>query len=380
MGYFQRGAAIRGDLGDERGLGIILNNIGEMYALQGRWTDARAQFEQALTMARQTGFADFEPHILGMISTSHEEQGDYRSALDYYRQQAALSDSLYTADRSRQIIEMREQFDAERREQTIALQEAQIAEKSAALQRNYLILGFVILLLGGLTLLYGWQRARQELRIRQAQTAASIDSQERERKRIAQDLHDGLGQLIATARLAATGPAETTSAARTSKILDEMYLELHNIAFNLMPAALSKGGALQAITELAARLSAAGPLEVSVSATHATGPLGEARDVAIYRIVQEWLSNVIKHGRASRVEIQLVGHDDELVLLIEDNGPGFDPGHLVQGQGNGWMNIQARASRVDGLVHVDSRPGGSGSTFIVRMPIDHASAPASMAA
>ena len=368
-GYFRRAAALRQGLGDRRGYGIIMNNLGEMYALQNRWSEAREQYGIALDIARETEFTDFERHILGQLSATYESEGNYASALDLFRQQTALKDSLFNAQRSRQLIEMREQFETEQKEQTIALQEAQLAEQSAALQRNYLILGVVVMLLALLALVMVWQRSREELRIREAQTAAAIDSQERERKRIAQDLHDGLGQLLATAQIAATN-TESEAGVEVPEILDDMHAEIRKVAFNLMPASLSGGGAPTALDELARRIRTTAGVEVAVQAYDLPEDLPEEVHIALYRIVQEWLSNILKHAGATRVDVQFVGHEDEVLVTVEDDGSGFDTAQLDRAQGHGWKNMLTRARRIRAHVHVDSRPSGQGSTLVVRLPLE----------
>jgi two-component system NarL family sensor kinase len=84
--------------------------------------------------------------------------------------------------------------------------------------------------------------------------------------------------------------------------------------------------------------------------------------------VQEWVNNVLKYAQAHNVQIQLVGHHDEISLTIEDDGHGFDKGELERSQGNGWKNIQSRLSLIKATLELDTEPGRKGTTLSINMP------------
>ena len=360
--YFLRAADIRRERGDLRAYGIVINNIGEMHAVKGDPTTALPYFEEALDIARETHFADFEQYVLGQISSMHEQRGDYRTALSFFKTQTALSDSLFNETRSRQLVEMETKFDTERKEQTIALQEAK-------LERNYLLLGGVLVLLGLLIVSFFGYRSRMQLELIQAQTQAYLDSQEQERKRIALDLHDGLGQLISSTRLQVKSNAPSAVYEQQEAMFDEIHQEIRNIAFNLMPTTLLQQGAAAAIQELGRRISETTPVSIQVTALDLDSRLNESAEIAVFRIVQEWLNNVLKYGSPSEIVIQLIGHEDELVMMIEDDGKGFNTNMLSQSEGHGWKNIGTRSRQIGASVQVDSTAGMSGTTFLLKIPV-----------
>jgi signal transduction histidine kinase len=90
--------------------------------------------------------------------------------------------------------------------------------------------------------------------------------------------------------------------------------------------------------------------------------------IALYRICQEWVNNVIKYSGANHVSIQLVKHPEELVLTIEDNGVGFDSKSLLDSVGNGWKNINSRLHMIKGTIEIDTQKGRQGSTLIISVP------------
>src|SRR5690606_32862325 len=96
--------------------------------------------------------------------------------------------------------------------------------------------------------------------------------------------------------------------------------------------------------------------------------LTELMEISLYRIIQEWTNNILKYSNATKVEIQLTGHEDELIVLIEDNGRGFDLRDLADGSGNGWKNICSRINLIKGVVDIDSSPTRMGTTLTLTVP------------
>ncbi len=206
---------------------------------------------------------------------------------------------------------------------------------------------------------------------------AIVKGQEDERNRFAKDLHDGFGQMISSLMLNIKG-LETTQSTNIEKrsgifhqstsILNEMYVELKNICFNLMPQTLLIAGVGEALKEFANRINDSGEIIVEVSLYDMEERLSKIQEISIYRISQEWVNNIIKYSSASKIELQITKDDTEITLLIEDNGMGFDKSALELGKGNGWKNIHSRANLIKGEVELDTTVGMKGTTFILNAP------------
>jgi two-component system, NarL family, sensor kinase len=147
-----------------------------------------------------------------------------------------------------------------------------------------------------------------------------------------------------------------------------MNAEIRNIAFNLMPQALMKDGLEPALQQFAGRINRAGGPQVSVQAFDVVEKMTTEIKIALYRICQEWVNNVLKYSGSTTISIQLVQHPDELVITIEDNGKGFDKHLLTQSQGNGWKNINSRLALIKGNIEIDSQPNRGGTTVVVSVP------------
>jgi len=211
------------------------------------------------------------------------------------------------------------------------------------------------------------EAARAELR--QQQLQAVIGSQEEERKRFAADLHDGLGQMISAMRLGLSkNKIDTSSVQYALGLMNDMNLEIRNIAFNLMPQVLMKDGLHEALQEFAQRLSNSGGIKIEVQTYNLNQDMTSEQRIALYRICQEWVNNVIKYSDAKEIMIQAVQHAEELVITIEDDGNGFDQGLLTEGKGNGWKNINSRLSLIRGTIDIDTLLHRKGTISIISVP------------
>ncbi|MEQ8573979.1 MAG: ATP-binding protein, partial [Fulvivirga sp.] len=97
--------------------------------------------------------------------------------------------------------------------------------------------------------------------------------------------------------------------------------------------------------------------------------LNEVTQISLYRIVQEFVSNILKHGDANKIFIDITGHEKELVLTIEDDGNGFDKNRLENGEGNGWRNINTRLNLLNALLEINSTPDQKGNSILIDLPI-----------
>lgn len=368
---FLKAIELRKASNDMRGLGVLYNNLGEMELMRHHPGIARDHFFNALELAVKTKFHDFRKHIYAMISDSYKEQYDYKNALHYQILHVQLKDSLFTEQRSKQILELESQYNSEKQKQQIELQNAQI-------QRNYtLIASLAMLLLFSFILLIIYrsqQRRKQELVMQETQISATIASQEKERIRIAQDLHDGLGQLISAQRLTIhileaekDGVKIRELVQKSDKVLDEMHEEIRNISFNIMPTVLIKNGLIGGVCEFCERINQIGKIQIVVHEFGFDSRLHETTEISLYRVIQEWINNILKYANAKKIEVQLTRAGRDLTLTIEDDGNGFDPAAMYNSNGNGWKNIQTRIRSIHGTVDVDSRPNFTGTTFIANV-------------
>ena len=201
----------------------------------------------------------------------------------------------------------------------------------------------------------------------------AVAAQELERRRLARELHDETGQALTSMLLglnaverAATQDEARAAAADLRALVVETLQEVRRLAVDLRPTALDDFGLVPALKRLGQSARERSGLDVQVEA-----PLGSARlppevETAVYRIVQEAVTNVVKHASARHLSVFLTRRGDTLVGVIEDDGRGFDPG--APRAGVGLVGMRERVELLDGHLTVDSTPG-RGTTLLVELPL-----------
>jgi signal transduction histidine kinase/Flp pilus assembly protein TadD len=377
---------LRQRTGETAGIISSLNMIGRIKMKQGDFSNAEKYLRDALELATTSKILPEEGKLHLNLYELYKEKGDWKESLEAYVQYATIRDSLLNETSRKEVAKLQVKYESEKKEQQISLQAAALSEKQLQLERNSMaivaLVSILTLLTGIIILLRNRQkrkaeiaRKESEIALRETYIKASIESQEIERKRFARDLHDGLGQWISSLRLILSQLHRDDSEDkkfevldRAEKVLQDINGEFRSIAFNLMPQTLVNSGLATALDEMVLRLNSMGCGVFTTSTFRFPERLPELVEVSLYRVVQEWTNNILKYASATKTEIQLTGHDDELIIMIEDNGNGFDPGILEEGKGNGWKNIRSRINLVKGSVEVDSRQGKAGTTFTVTVP------------
>ncbi len=232
------------------------------------------------------------------------------------------------------------------------------------------------------TAVFAWQYRVSQLqrayRVQEDFSRQLIASQERERKRIAAELHDSLGQQLLIIKnwaiLALNGldgrPTLKQPLDEISNTASHAVEEMREIAYNLRPYQLEKLGLTAAIRGLVTRVAASSNIRFLAEINHVDGLFPQEIEISIYRIVQEALNNIIKHSEATQGRVLVTSSEETLDLLIEDNGRGFTPpdGRTPQPshKGFGLLGIAERVRMLGGRVVIQSDPG-HGSTVQISL-------------
>ncbi len=186
---------------------------------------------------------------------------------------------------------------------------------------------------------------------------SNIEGQNKERKRIAQDLHDGIGGNLASIKLNLASIIKSTKDEKLKKVMkhiDDTYNEVRAISHNLLPAKIMNEAFTMSIQNFINEISENKLLDIKfiVFPEKELNLLPDEIKIEIYRIIQELLNNIVKHSKAKSVEIQLIMQDKYVSLMVEDNGIGFDTNN--HSQGIGLSNIRSRISAMKGKVSIES--------------------------
>ncbi|WP_425389911.1 tetratricopeptide repeat-containing sensor histidine kinase [Ekhidna sp.] len=383
---YEKSLSIRREMNDQTGVASALINMGKVYSDLELNQEAGKKLTEGYNVAKKVEYKEAWQQASLLLSMLYEKQGQFKNALKYHKEYKSISDSIFNIASDRSIAELQTQYETEKKEQQIELQEAQLAEQEATISRNRIALIAAITALALLIIIGAlWRnriRKKQQLKLqqtklqaREAEIKATISSQEKERARYARDLHDGFGQMISVLNMNLKNlngnakPDERHKVFETSsKVIDEMYVELKNICFDLMPQTLIKHGLESALKEFSDRINQTGNITIELNVFGLNERLEEVQEISIYRICQEWINNILKYADADKVTLQITRDEGEITLLIEDNGSGFDKNLLVSGKGNGWKNLLTRTNLIHGNLELETEPGKKGNVLIVNAP------------
>jgi two-component system NarL family sensor kinase len=357
-------------------------NMGQVYIKQKKNSDALRYFNMSLVIGKQLNNKEVMKNIYDGLASADSALGNWASAFNHRKLFVQYRDSLLNEENTQKITEAQMNFNFEQKEikrkaDDDRKEARQKVEQESREERSKLIMWFMIasaVLLSFLALL-AFNRYRlkqkniyqQQLNKQQKEQAVAVmETQEQERKRIAEDLHDSLGHLLSTAKLnLQTFPAGQQHLTENPlELLNQASTEIRNITFNLMPKTLEEEGLIPALNELASKC----PVKVMLQVHGMENvSLEKQAQFNIYRIIQEAVNNILKHAQANEINLQLIHRDKQLTIMIEDDGKGFDK-NMVKKKGRGLTNITTRAKWLNGAVAFDSSPG-RGTTISIEIPV-----------
>jgi len=221
-------------------------------------------------------------------------------------------------------------------------------------------------------LLLQQQKQKLEINFQDQMSRAQLDAQEKDRIRIAADLHDSVGSLLWGAKLNASFIQRTVSLNDQAKeshdelinILDQTIQTVRRIAWQLTPEAFQHAGLSKSLERMCSTVDGKG---INVTFTeHQTSLWNDAAALQIFRIVQELLSNSIKHSQASNISVSLFNPGNTLFVVVEDDGIGYTPQPGLDGVG--WWSIRQRAKQIGAEISIGLPPSGKGLSVTISIP------------
>jgi len=398
---YKKALALFEKLGLEKSILVCYDNLGATYGGMGKISEALLYHKKAQVLAEKIGALDELKVIYENISDTYRQKGNADSALVFFQKSSQVKDSILNIENLNYINELQEKYNKEKRESEIKALKEEDRLKDAEMrvqQKRAELMVITICLLIILTLLTFFilrQRAgnakamaqkneqlyrRKINEIIKEQELKSISSmmegQENERKRIAKELHDRLGSMLATIKLHFNAIEQKMDKLElksieqynnANKLLDEVCDEVRKIAHNMESGVLVNFGLVHALTDLKEALQQSSHLSIQFGSFGMGERLSNAIEINVYRVLQELLSNVIRHSGATEVSIDLNRTEQQLTIIFSDNGTGYiteNTGH----QGMGLKNIRSRIAKLGGKFYVDSGKQ-NGTTNIIEIPL-----------
>ena len=363
----------------------IMRNEGSVYHGRQAFDKALEIYQEALASYQEMEKTTEIAALYNDIGNVYLDKGDYEKAnihlnkcLDIANENKLLSLKTLVLDSIKKVKE-RELFEKE-------------LERKAMISSG--LIGFVSFLIITLFLFYLNRKKRQlaEQNVLLAKkdidvlisnqalktTSARLEGIEQERKRIGNALHDQIGAMISAAKLYFApmdqqfnnlDEKEKDKYLKANKILDEAYEEVRRISHNMASPSLTSLGLVGELDLLANRIKDAKQLNIQVIAHQMNERLDNQLEMKLYQIIQELITNVLKHANATEVSIELNHFEDLINIMVQDNGIGFDEKtSKIEKKGTGLDNIKERVEGLKGTFIIDSKKG-SGTTISIDVPI-----------
>ncbi len=390
--YLDKSKQLILEAGDENGYHLHDYSLGRYYLLEKNYPEAGRLLTQSLQQGRKIRDRVYEPIILELLSQAYKEQGNSAQALAYYTQYIGLRDSIRNDAAQLKIKELEGKYNETSNQLTINKLQNTNAVQQAQIKKNreiilLLVVG-ALLVSAVLILLYQMQSNKKKLAQQKQQLYAQqlkelqqqrqlevytavLEGQETERARLARDLHDGLGGMLAGTKMylsqinrsAINGQAVYLQTA-VSQIDDSMQ-ELRRIARNMMPETLRKFGLNTALKDLCESLT--NPrLHIQFQSMGLSADMPPSTQLTIYRIVQELIANAIKHAEATEILVQCLQNEEHIHITVEDNGKGFDVA-AIRSNGIGLANVRNRVEYLNGKLDIQSELN-VGTTLTIEIP------------
>jgi two-component system NarL family sensor kinase len=372
LAYFKK-------VNDWEGVAITLFDLGNTSRCMKQYNKSIDYYLESEHVAQNRNLTGGIQFLYEAMAKTYEEAGDYQNSLDYYKKYMTLRDSVYQAEKSKQIFELETKYQIERKEKEIL--SLRLKEK----KRNYsiivLALVIVVLSFSGLYIIYTIRRKRiiaeqaneiKEQKILQLEkdrqlyaAHALLEGEEKERGRMSRDLHDGLGGMLSGIKLKLTNmkgnyvinQENADQFDHAINLLDTSINELRRVAHNMMPEALIKFGLKDALQDFCDQISTNKNLSLRFNFFGEHKRFENSLEIALYRIAQELVNNALKHAKATEIIVQVVQEDNRIHLTVMDNGQGFDQSKINDLKSSGLQNIKARVESFNGHIDIDSIPG-----------------------
>lgn len=378
LAYYRQKSLIRG---------IVLTTLNKAAIVSERGNTALAKMMQdsVIDLASQNGNVSLLIMAYRNIADNYNKSGDYKNAYQYRLQYEYLSDSVFNLEKSKAINALQLKYEKGKSEARILELEKENLKKTN--QKNaYMFTGIGVIVITLFIVAYFRQKSRHdrivsEQKILQLEEEKKliaarllVEGQEEERKRIATELHDGIGVLLSATRMQFSvigekSPENKEIIDKASKMLEQASGDVRKISHNMMPGLLTKLGFLEAAQDLLERISDGGEIQAVCEINgDQEERLPENKEIMLYRIIQEMVNNTLKHAKAKNISLIINLQPGIIDILYADDGVGFNFDQKIENESLGLKSIQSRVNFLSGTLNVESSPG-HGAKFMIQLPV-----------
>jgi len=376
--YLKMALDIQTKLNDRSRASSSAHMLAEYYGIDENADSARKYIDIASTFVDSNNLGRFSIFLSVRGRIEHLE-GKYTKAYKTILKSRRTSDSFHVRNFRTEVAAVQESLNLKMKEQEIEKLEAEnaLAQEKSKNQKTILIGAIVLLALVIIIGLIVYNRTQlkhqnvlteKELEFQEKANMMTIETQEEERQRIAQELHDDIGQQLTAIKMGWNNFLQKHDADESQQLqknLNDLADDVRTLSHRMMPKALVQLGLRAALEDLTNRQAKQGHFTAQFDYYNLRERYDGRIEKTLYRIAQEALNNIVKHSQATEINVQLYGQGVFLTMMIEDNGKGFTSGHTT---GKGLFNMENRAKLMKGEVNIESSPG-KGTVVFVKVPV-----------
>ena len=346
-------------LGDQWMSAAILGNLGNLYGEQGRLDEALLYCNMAIEKSRPIEAIEIELDAYESIGNAYALAGNYQEAFKYQKLFTEKNKEFLNAENSRQLNELAVKYETTEKEEELL----RLENENRAFLRfsTIIILLLLIVALTVIAIIITRKNRMREKELSQALYKGETD----ERRRIAQDMHDSIGQqlTVINMRISSVQKDDEGNIERIESMVGTAMREVRSITHRLMPEVL-RFGLGPALRELLDNVKANEHFSTRLKLHEAalSGLSDPDVQLHVYRIIQEVVSNMIRHSGADLIEVNLELHKGHYKLQVTDNGKGIRKDNMDNATGIGWKNIHARAVMLGAKLEIS--PAGTNGTLV----------------
>ncbi|SDB64755.1 Histidine kinase [Flavobacteriaceae bacterium MAR_2010_188] len=359
--------------------------LSEMASNQSLYADAIDYIDKAVNFSNVSDTLKGEFYLLRFKSRVLAQKGDFEPAYKDLKKSLDIEYDLDYRTNSLQISDLEIQLRTAEKEKLLLIEQ----QKKRRNRNIALALGGLILAIGLIsTLVYKninkkrlLAEKSEELQKEKLTTIlkdqelnyidALIEGQEKERQRVANELHDDLGSVMANLKLHFTALKNRPSKelfSKTDNLLDSAYSKIRGVAHAKNSGVMAQEGLIKSLRNMAMNISSSQNLELQIIDHGMDERLENSLELTIFRIIQELVTNIIKHAKATEATIHITRHSDVINLLIEDNGSGFSTKNISKQKGMGIHGIDKKLETLGGTMSIESE-NTTGTSIIIDIPI-----------
>ncbi len=355
--------------------------LGRAYLLSKQYDQSERYLLSSLSNARRLNIKNEIATSYSLLGELYEKKGELSQALQYQKLYLSLYKQIYTTEKAKTVNMLEVRYRTAQKDQQITSNELLIAkQKTSIWKKNALLIsitgtGVTLLLIVVPFYLYKQQlqvkkiqiiQQQQELKIMQA----IIEGEEKERSRMARELHDGIGGMLSTTKMyleTIQGKYDVLSDAKdyaeAVQSVNDTLLEVRTSAHNLLPELVLTHGLSEAVRLYCIKVSKAKKIEINFQFYGYLGVTNSSFELSVYRSIQELIQNVLKHARATKALVQISAQDDMLSIAVEDNGIGMNSNDIPD-HGVGLSTIKTRMKNMGGQFGIHSLAGKGTSVYL----------------